>query len=341
MLLFLMLGWLLAQTDAAGAAVFRFNDQDYVPIADWARADKLSCQWLKRGDLFEVTGRTAKLAFDVDSHYAEINGVQVALSFPIANQKGVALIAQFDLDHTVRPLLFPSRYVKSDPIKTICLDPGHGGRDSGNRVRWHAEKTYTLLLAFDVREELEKAGFKVILTRTKDTYVGLPERPAFANKHNADLFVSLHFNATKVNPDHADGPETYCITPVGASSTNARGEGNDHGPTPANRHENESLLLAYQVQKSLVQTLHLDDRGLRRARFAVLRYARMPAILIESGYMSNPAEGKKIYTSAYRHALARAIAQGILAYQKLTSPPPPVHSSSGGEKFTSHGAQRK
>jgi len=314
---------MLACAAAYGSQVFRFNDQDYVPIADWARADKLNCQWIKRGDLFETTGPGTKLVFDVDSHYADINGVQVALSFPIANQKGVALIAQFDLDHTVRPLLFPSRYLQPGPIKTICLDPGHGGRDSGNRVRWHAEKTYTLLLAFDVRDELEKAGFKVILTRTKDTYVDLPARPAFANKYNADLFVSLHFNATPTGKDAVEGPQTYCITPVGASSTDAQGEGSNHGLAPANRDENNSLLLAYQVQESLVQTLHLDDRGVRRARYAVLRDARMPAILIESGYMTNPAEGKKIYTSAYRHALARAIANGIVTYQKLTSPPPP------------------
>jgi N-acetylmuramoyl-L-alanine amidase len=318
-LLFLTLGLTLARTTANASQVFRFNNQDYVPIADWAHAHKLDCHWLKHGDTYEAASHSTKLIFEVNSVYAEINGAYVALSFPVADQKGTALVAQFDIDHTILPLLRPSHYVKSDPVKTICLDPGHGGRDTGNIFQGHDEKTYTLLLAFDVRKELEKSGFKVVLTRTKDKYVDLAERPAIAKQHHADLFVSLHFNATQADRDHVEGPESYCITPAGAHSTNSRGEGNQLGPTPGNHNENNSLWLAYEVEKSLVQTLHLNDRGVRRARFEVLRDATMPAILVESGYMTNPVEGKKIYTPAYRHELARAIAKGILAYQKLAS----------------------
>ena len=105
--------------------------------------------------------------------------------------------------------------------------------------------------------------------------------------------------------------------------SNAQGEGADHGATPANRVENKSLLLAYQMQKSLVKNLGVDDRGVRRARFAVLRDAEMPAILIEGGYMTHPVEGKKIFDAGYRKQMAAAIVKGILNYQKLTAPPPP------------------
>ena len=210
-------------------------------------------------------------------------------------------------------------------LKTICLDPGHGGKDTGNHTFWHSEKTYTLALASELRDQLQKAGFNVVLTRTKDTYVELSDRVALANRRGADLFVSLHFNATETGSTDVEGPETYCITPVGASSTNARGEGSDHGSTVANRNGDESLLFAYQVQKSLVQNLNIEDRGVRHARFAVLCDAKMPAILIEGGYMTHPVEGKKIYDAAYRRQMAQAIVRGILAYQKLTSPPaPPV-----------------
>jgi N-acetylmuramoyl-L-alanine amidase len=309
----------------ARAAVF--DGQNYVPVADWARANGLHCAWLRRGDEMVATNRTTRLVFDVDSHYVAVNGVQVALSFPVANQKGVVLVAQFDLDAAIRPLLFPSRYLKPAAIQTICLDPGHGGRDAGNQVGWHYEKVYTLALAAELRDQLQRAGFDVILTRTRDTYVELPDRPALANRRNADLFVSLHFNATPVGKNEVEGPQTYCITPVGASSTDAQGEGSNHGPTPANRLEDESLLLAYQIQKSLVGNLDANDRGVRRARFAVLRDARMPAILIEGGYMTHPYEGKKIYNSAYRREMAQAIVRGILAYQKLALPPPPTISS--------------
>jgi len=302
------------------------NGQNYVSLADWARANSLNASRTSRGDEIVLANQTTRLVFDVDSRYADINGVRVALSFPIANTRGAMFIAQLDLDTAVRPLVFPQKWSRKR-ITTICLDPGHGGKDTGNRVGWHYEKIYTLALAAEVRDRLKQAGFNVILTRTRDTFVDLPDRPALANRRGADLFVSLHFNATPTGRNEVEGPETYCITPVGASSTNARSEGGEFGsavgtgPTIANRNEQKSLLLAYQIQKSLVRNLGAEDRGVRRARFAVLRDATMPAILIEGGYMTHPIEGRKIFSDAYRHQMAQAIVKGILVYQKLTSPP--------------------
>ena len=170
--------------------------------------------------------------------------------------------------------MFPPRFADARRITTICLDPGHGGKDTGNHTFWHSEKTYTLALALELRDQLQKTGFNVILTRNKDTYVELPDRPALANRRGADLFVSLHFNATPTGENEVEGPQTYCITPVGASSTDAQGEGANFGATAANRAEQKSLLLAYQVQKSLVRNLSAKDRGVRRARYWVLRDAR-------------------------------------------------------------------
>ena len=302
----------------AGAARAAFiNGQYYVPLGNWAGANGLKDFWLSRNTVV-LTNKTSRLVFGVDSAQAEINGVNVRLSFPVAKDKGGALIAQFDLDKTIRPLLLPSRYVEPKKITTICLDPGHGGKDPGKQAGKHNEKVYTLQLAFELRDQLKKIGFNVILTRSTDTYVALPERPAFANKAGADLFVSMHFNA---GPSEVSGPETYCITPVGAASSNAQGEGADYGVTVANRSENKSLLLAYQMQKSLVQNLGANDRAVRHARLAVLRDAAMPAILIEGGYMTNPTEGKKIYDANYRKQMAAAIVKGILNYQRLTVPP--------------------
>jgi N-acetylmuramoyl-L-alanine amidase len=306
------------------------NGQNYVPIADWVRGNGLYGFTSRSGDEIVLTNRTTRLVFDMNSAQSQINGVNVRLSFPVANDKGTLLIAQFDLDKTVRPLLFPSRYVEPKKITTICLDPGHGGKDSGNRVGsgffGHSEKTYTFALALELRDQLKKIGFNVILTRKKDTYVELPARPAIANRVGADLFISLHFNATATGRDEAEGPETYCITPVGASSSNAHGESGEFGSaigtgtTTANRFEDKSLLLAYQMEKSLVQNLSANDRGVKRARYWVLRDAAMPAILIEGGFMTHPPEAKKIYDPAYRQQMAAAIVKGILAYQRLTAP---------------------
>lgn len=312
----------------AGPASAAFiNGQNYVALGDWAHANGFYGSTRDRGQEIVLTNRNARLVFDVNSAQAQINGVNVRLSYPIASQKNVPAISSLDLETAVRPLIFAPNSI-GKKITTICLDPGHGGRDTGNRVGGlffgHNEKTYTLALAEELGTQLKKLGFNVVLTRHQDTYVELPMRPEIANHAGADLFVSLHFNATQTGKDEVSGPETYCITPVGAASSNAQGEGADHGPTAANRVEQRSLLLAAQVQKSLVRNLGVTDRGVRRARFAVLRDATMPAILIEGGYMTHPAEGKRIFDSGYRRQMAAAIVKGILSYQKLTASSAPV-----------------
>ncbi len=310
-----LIGGIFAVNPAHAAFI---NDHSYSPLEDWADANGFRAQaW--HGNQITLTNRTARLVLEKDSHTAQINGVNVALSFPVAVDKGQFLIAPMDLSRTIEPLIFAPKF-PGKRIFTICLDPGHGGKDPGNRFAGRSEKTATLALADELRDELSAAGFKVILTRTQDKYVELPERPDIANRAHADLFVSLHFNATTSGRADVSGPETYCITPVGAASSNSQGEGANYGATPANASEKKSLLLAYSIQKSLVKNLGVEDRGVRRARFAVLRDAEMPAILIESGYMTHPVEGKKIFDAGYQKQLAAAIVKGILNYQKLTAP---------------------
>jgi N-acetylmuramoyl-L-alanine amidase len=315
--------WLAAGLSPARAA--SVNGQAYVPLVSWAQANGLRCSWLKRGEEIIATNSTTRLVFERNSHVAGVNGVNVVLSFPVAVDRGTPCISQLDLNSAIRPLIYPQR-ADAKRITTICLDPGHGGRDAGNHTFWHSEKTYTLALALEVRDQLVRAGFNVILTRSQDAKVELPERPALANRRGADLFVSLHFNSTQAGRDQVWGPETYCITPVGASSSNAQGEGAGYGPTPANRVEQKSLFLAYQVERALVRSLGVPDRGVRRARFAVLRDAMMPAILIEGGYMSHPMESENIYNAAYRQRMAQAIVIGILSYQRQVSTTAPVAS---------------
>ena len=307
-----------------------FNGQYYVPLAEFARENGFSISSLKRGEEVVLAYKSLRLVFDVNSAQAQIGGVNVRLSFPVASDHGELFVSELDIDTAIHPLIYPERsYGKK--ITTICLDPGHGGKDSGNHVGgfWgHSEKTYTLALALELRRQLQDAGFHVVLTRTRDVYVDLPSRPALANRDDANLFISLHFNASPVDQGEIEGPETYCITPIGAPSSNAHGESGEFGSTVgtratlANRNENKSLLLAYQMEKSLVQNLHANDRGVRRARFAVLRDAEMPAILIEGGYMTHPAESKKIYSADYRRQMAAAIVKGILAYERVTAPAP-------------------
>ena len=308
----------VALSASAGRAAF-ISGHSYQSLTAWADANGFRIG-SRHGDEITLTNRTARLGFAKDSRTAQINGVNVALSFPVAADKGQFSIAQLDLARTVEPLIFPPK-VSAKKIFTIVLDPGHGGKDPGNRFAGRSEKTATLALAGELRDQLSANGFKVILTRTADKFVELPVRPDIANRAHADLFVSLHFNATEIGKAEVSGPETYCITPVGASSSNAQGEGANYGATTANLSEKKSLLLAYQVQKALVKYLGVADRSVRRARFAVLRDCEMPAILVESGYLTHPVEGKKIFEASYRKQIAAAIVKGILNYQKLMAPP--------------------
>ncbi len=328
---FLLLLLAVVLSAPAGRAAF-INGHAYQLLTDWADANGFRIV-SHRGDEVVLTNRTVRLVFDKGSHTAAINGVNVALSFPVAADKGQFSIAQLDLARTVEPLVFAPKF-PGKKISTIVLDPGHGGKDPGNRVAGRNEKTATLALAQELGGQLKASGFKVILTRTKDKFVELPVRPDIANRANADLFVSLHFNATTSGKADVSGPETYCITPVGAASSNAQGEGANYGGTPANLSEKKSLLLAYQVQRALVKNLEVEDRSVRRARFAVLRDAEMPAILIESGYMTHPVEGKKIFDAGYRKQLAAAIVKGILNYQKLTAPVDQSYTNSAPVKFS-------
>ena len=108
LLIALCLAFCLSPAPAASV-----NGQTYVPLVDWARANGLKCYWLKRGDEIVTTNRTTRLVFDKDSRMAEVNGINVALSFPVAVDKGTPLIAQLDLNTAIRPLLFPPRF--TDP----------------------------------------------------------------------------------------------------------------------------------------------------------------------------------------------------------------------------------
>ncbi|HEY2082344.1 MAG TPA: N-acetylmuramoyl-L-alanine amidase [Verrucomicrobiae bacterium] len=306
-------------TVSASGARLRPN---YVSLNEWARANVFAAHWIERDKTLELTGRGDRLVFNVDSRSdarrAQINGVQVWLAFPVLDQNGSVLISQVDLADTLGPILSPPRIPRGINIRTICLDPGHGGKDPGNRAGSNEEKKYTLLLAQEAAAQLRVLGFKVYLTRSSDTFVDLPMRPEIARRRGADLFVSLHFNSTEEARNEVRGVEIFCCSPAGATSTNARGEG-DTRWVVGNRNDEKNMLLAYEMQRAYGKNLAVEDRGVKRARFQVLREATMPAILIEGGFMSHPSEGKKIYDPAYRKQMARAIVNGILGYKKVVT----------------------
>ena len=294
--------------------------RDWIPLAGWAKENDFKLTWTKENVLFCLTNETCTLSFKMDSQCAAINGVNVWLCDPIRLKDGQPYISSLDLHTSIEPILYPNTNRVHSTIQTICLDPGHGQQDNGGVFGGYVEKRYTLPLAEELAGQLEAAGFKVILTRTNDTFIELDDRPALANRQKADLFISLHFNIGP--PGEAKGVEVYCLTPARANSTNVGRWGDASewrdslGAVPGNRCDDWNVMLAYQLEKSLVKNLSADDRGVRRARFAVLRTVEMPAVLIEGGFLTDSVEQKKIADPKYRAELARAIVQGVQDYER-------------------------
>ena len=320
-LLFSLLLWLAPLLAATAQSSLRKLERvqlyghEYVRLADWAAANNFELRWTRPDEELQLKSAATKLVFTVDSRKAQINGVSVWLSVNVARHNGGVFVSPMDLVTVIHPVLFPPKNTPDEKIKTLCLDPGHGGKDPGNQAGPSQEKRITMLFAQELQKEFKGAGFKVVLTRSQDAFVELGERPFSANRRRADLFISLHFNAAEGSG--AKGVETYCLTPAHASSTNARGDGATTGAYPANKLNDKNMALAYQVQKALIRNVQVEDRGVRRARFAVLKSPDMPAILVECGFMTDPGEFKRILNPAHRKKLAQAIVSGVQAYKQL------------------------
>jgi len=286
-------------------------------VAQWATGKGMNPRWVRREETLQVTAEAGTLILKADAREAQINGVSVWLSHPVVRSGGMLFVTRADCQQALEPILFAPKLPGGKRIKTICLDPGHGGKDPGNQVGPNLEKKYTLALAQELRSQLTRAGFNVVLTRSRDRFIDLPLRPDIARQNQADLFLCLHFNSSESSRSSVQGSEVYCLTPAGANSTNSRGEGGGGDWVSGNRNNAQNLLLAYCLQKSLTQRLAVEDRGVRRARFAVLRDAAMPAALVEAGFMSHPVEGRKIFSAVYREQMAKAICEAVQSYKRM------------------------
>ena len=242
-----------------------------------------------------------------------VDGVKVMLEDPVGSQRGHLTLSKLDYEKVFVPLFWDA---PKAAVRRIVIDPGHGGKDTGkvNGPYKYNEKAATLDTAARLKILLEKQGFEVVFTRTKDVFVDLDDRPAVATSVKADLFISLHYNAGPAGDTSSDGIETYCLTPAGQKSTNAGKAKSTTGAEPGNRFDGANMSLAWGIQRRLLAGTGADDRGVRRARFAVLRTLSCPGVLIEGGFMSSRKEGAQIADAAYRQKIAEAVAAGIVDY---------------------------
>jgi N-acetylmuramoyl-L-alanine amidase len=213
----------------------------------------------------------------------------------------------------------------------IVLDAGHGGEDNGaHGPKGLKEKTAALAIAKATGAELEKLGFRVAFTRSNDTFIPLWDRAKIANDQGADLFLSLHLNAARARA--ATGSEVYFLSLGQAeadaqATVDAENAGGEQAPVPGpdvvasilddlaqKAYLRDSQSLAVDIQRELNRLAGIKERGVKQAPFIVLRSAAMPAVLVESAFVSNPREEKKLRDPAFVAKLGEAIAKGVKAY---------------------------
>lgn len=264
-----------------------------------------------------LTAGSNRIVIEADSREISFHGMRFFLGEPAALHRGAIHLSEIDLERFLGPILRPAQNPPR-PLRTIVLDPGHGGADTGTRNA--ANKLDEKVFALDVAKRVERLltaadpSWRVILTRSDDRFVTLADRARIANEAGADLFVSIHFNAVANNPA-VRGTETYILTPRHQRSTSAtlRSE-SDHEEQVGNRYDPWSAVLGAHLHRHLLAKLKTQDRGYKRARFAVLRLVDCPAVLLEAGYLSNDAEARRIADPAFRGDIAEAIVAGIQAY---------------------------
>lgn len=174
-------------------------------------------------------------------------------------------------------------------FRTVVIDPGHGGHDNGGQWGKVYEKHLALDTAVRLENQLKRMGYKTVMTRRSDYFVTLPQRVSMANSYRDAIFVSIHFNYTW--KEHVSGLETFYYSAQGQK-------------------------LAQFVQKSLVRHTRTVDRNAKFARYYVIRNSKLPAILVEGGFVSNEQERARMKSGYFREAIARGIAEGIQRYRR-------------------------
>lgn len=307
----------------------RLRGRDFVDLRDAGPQLGWTALWNTPGRKLTLSaGNGRGIVFEADERDCYLDGVRLFLSEPVTAARDTLWIAKVDLLKTVAPLLRPADHAAALPAapRLIVLDAGHGGTDPGKfNLKYRLnEKDMTLDVVLRLQKLLEARGYQVALTRKNDTrfssnpIVDLQRRAAFANDAGADLFLSVHFNA--VDPrdsQRVSGTEVYVLTPQGMLSTSDQ-EKDDLTDTafPGNRADLANVLLGFALHRRLLEELKTSDRGYKRARFAVLRFVKSPAALIEAAYLSNDEEAARVARPEFRQDIAEAIANGVDAYAR-------------------------
>lgn len=314
----LLLALLLCQPGVLCAqgtwAVSEIGGVEYVKLSDVWRFYRFSPKKGRPGCVSYGSGKhVVSLKANQQDFY--VNNYRYVLSHPVREAGGGLMISSVDMRKLVDPVLRP-RFSAQNRLRTVVIDPGHGGHDAGAVSAYAKEKDLNLAVARKLRTMLENQGYRVVMTRDGDYFLTLQQRVAIANSVPDSVFVSIHHNSGR---RAASGIETFTLAPQGTTSPFARSRRFDD--LAGNNQDSENIALATAVHSRAIRSSGAIDRGIQRARFSVLCTINRPAILFEGGFVSNPEECRKMATGAYQNLLAHSICQGIVAYNNTVCKP--------------------
>ncbi len=324
-----------------------YESVQYVPLIKLCETYGIEWKW----DSFirtAVITKNGKIVLRPGSDRILVNGEERKLGSPVVLASGAVYVpvtfVKNDLGLIVEARVYAEKEIEKMPeprapgrysIKTIIIDAGHGGKDPGaiGRRLGIKEKDLTLSIAKKLKGTLEDNGIRVIMTRDSDEFIPLPERVKIANASNADLFVSIHINASRSRS--MNGFECYYLSE--ATNDNARAleafenatlktdEGTliEHSSgldktlwdMKLTENRSESAQLASDICSSVDNSLVTRNRGVKTARFYVIKFTRIPSVLVEIGYLSNKFEELKLKDDNYADRMADVIVKGILMYK--------------------------
>jgi N-acetylmuramoyl-L-alanine amidase len=316
--------WLLAAAEVSATSwrIQRLGGRDYLPLSQVAGFYQMKL--VPRGDRgVTLQSESRRMDFAKGSREARLDGVKHWLGFPVQYFAGQYYVSRMDLAKTIDPVMRPHRIPELQAVRTVVLDPGHGGHDRGAVNRFGAEKNFNFDVSKRVARYLREKGIRVVMTRDRDVFIPLEARPALAGRldraNPGTIFVSIHFNAAAERTSPATGFEIFSLTPRGApNSHDSYMTRRNFAAEPGHRHDHASHVLANTIHHAMLGRVPMFDRGVKRARFAVLRRATVPAVLVEGGFMSNPRDARLMADPEWRERLAESIARGIMEFVELT-----------------------
>lgn len=284
------------------------NDTVYLPLENLRSFYKLMPKGKTNGYPCTIGNSDISISFGPGNRDIAIGGYRCRLTHPLQKDgNGDLMISRADMVKLVDPILRPTYIPARRTVRTVIIDPGHGGHEPGARTPYAREADITLQLAFKMKKELDKRGYQTILTRDQNRYLSDQQRIAFAHRPDSPIFISLHLNQGRSD---IQGLETYSLAPVGPQGQ----------PRPGNEFDSQNAALAFAVHAALVSGSGAKDGGCRRAHYSMLSSIACPAVLVELGYITHKEEGSALASDEYQGKLAAALANGIDAFARALAP---------------------